>query len=79
VGVKPSFVHDGGTAEGNLGPYSSPIDTGKPSSSNNLPMFKFELGWLLRDGFMKMIKNVWDCVNDIWGGGDSMRCWQSKI
>jgi hypothetical protein len=34
------------------------IDTGKPSSSNNPPMFKFELGWLLRDGFMDMVRDV---------------------
>jgi hypothetical protein len=52
------------------------IDTGTASSSNNQPMFKFELGWLLRDGFMEMVKNVWDSVKD---GEDSMRCWQSKI
>jgi hypothetical protein len=52
------------------------IDTGTPSSSNNQPMFKFELGWLLRDGFMEMVRNVWDSVKD---EEESMRCWQSKI
>jgi hypothetical protein len=39
-------------------------------------MFKFELGWLLRDGFMEMVRNVWDSVKD---EEESMRCWQSKI
>lgn len=23
------------------------------------PSFKFELGWLLREGFMEMIKDIW--------------------
>jgi hypothetical protein len=31
------------------------VDTGQPSQSNNAPMFKFELGWLLRDGFMGIV------------------------
>jgi hypothetical protein len=34
------------------------IDTRNTSSSNNQPMLKFELGWLLRDGFTDMIKEV---------------------
>ena len=33
-------------------------------STNNLsssyqPQFKFELGWLLRDGFYEMVRDVW--------------------
>jgi hypothetical protein len=52
------------------------IDIGTPSSSNNQPMFKFELGWLLRDGFMEMVRNVWDSVKN---EEESMRCWQPKI
>jgi hypothetical protein len=52
------------------------IDTGKPSSGNNPPMFKFELGWLLRDGFMDMVRDVWNSVHD---REDVMRCWQVKI
>jgi hypothetical protein len=35
-------------------------------------MFKFELGWLLRDGFADMIKEVWNSVED---EEDTMRCW----
>jgi hypothetical protein len=34
------------------------IDTSKSSPSNNAPMFKFELGWLLREGFMEMVSIV---------------------
>jgi hypothetical protein len=39
-------------------------------------MFKFELGWLLRDGFMDMVRDVWNSVHD---REDVMRCWQVKI
>jgi hypothetical protein len=47
------------------------IDTGNSSSGNNHPMFKFELDWLLRDGFADMIKEVWDSVSD---ETNKMRC-----
>jgi hypothetical protein len=47
------------------------IDTEKPLSSNNTPMFKFELGWLLRDGFMEMVRDVCNSVSD---REDMMRC-----
>ena len=38
--------------------------------------FKFELGWLLRDGFMDMVKEVWESV-DL--GSTLMERWQAKI
>ena len=38
------------------------MDTGNPSSSNSHPYFKFELGWLLREGFMDMVKEIWASV-----------------
>jgi hypothetical protein len=40
------------------------------------PVFKFELGWLLRDGFIEMVKDIW--VNTI-GGRTPMERWQCKI
>jgi hypothetical protein len=48
-------------------------DMGTPSTGNNQPMFKFELGWLRRDGIMEMVNNVWDSVDYT---EDSVRCWQ---
>jgi branched-subunit amino acid permease len=42
------------------------IDTGKSSLSNNVPMFKFELGWLLRDAFMDMVSVFWKCMGMGW-------------
>ena len=40
------------------------LNTGDPSTSTCPPMFKFELGWLLRDGFMDMVRDIWLSVND---------------
>jgi hypothetical protein len=37
-------------------------DTGRAPSSGNQPLFKFELGWLLRDGFANMVKEIWESV-----------------
>jgi hypothetical protein len=39
-------------------------------------MFKFELGWLLRDVFKNMVSGVWRSVSD---RSNMMRCWQIKI
>jgi hypothetical protein len=39
-------------------------------------VFKFELGWLLRDGFADMVKNIWLNENK---GSNAMERWQSKI
>jgi hypothetical protein len=46
------------------------------SPSNITPMFKFELGSSLRDGFLDMVSEVWRSVSD---RNDMMRCWQMKI
>jgi hypothetical protein len=77
MGIKPSIVHSGGVDEGDLRSYPLLlIDSGKSSPSNKPPMFKFELGWLLRDVFVDMVSGVWNSVAD---QDDKMRCWQSKI
>jgi hypothetical protein len=34
------------------------LNTGEPNT-NTQPMFKFEQGWLLRDGFIDMIREIW--------------------
>lgn len=47
------------------------IHTRNTSTSNIQPMFKFELGWLLRDCFVDMVKELWNSVND---KEDKMRC-----
>jgi hypothetical protein len=39
-------------------------------------MFKFELGWLLCDGFIDMIRDVWSNTTI---GQSSMERWQGKI
>jgi hypothetical protein len=35
------------------------LDTSRISSGSTYNMFKFELGWLLRDSFANMVKNIW--------------------
>jgi hypothetical protein len=39
-------------------------------------MFKFELGWLLREGFMDMVQDIW--MNNVVGDSPMER-WQGKI
>jgi hypothetical protein len=36
------------------------LNSGEPSFMATQPMFKFELGWLLRDGFIEMVKDIWE-------------------
>jgi hypothetical protein len=40
------------------------------------PMFKFELGWLIRVGFMDMVRDIW---TNILVGSTPMERWQGKI
>jgi hypothetical protein len=40
------------------------------------PQFKFELGWLLRDGFCDMVRDVWHSVAV---EGTPLERWQAKI
>jgi hypothetical protein len=52
------------------------LDTGQTSSCNSITMFKFKLGWLLRDGFANIVKNIW--LNEK-AGSTPMEKWQAKI
>jgi hypothetical protein len=52
------------------------LDTGRAPSNGYQPLFKFELGWLLYDGFADMVKEIWESVA---GGEDVMRPWQTRI
>ena len=49
--------------------------TNNPSSSYQ-PQFKFELGWLLRDGFCDMLRDVW---HSVLVEGTPLERWQAKI
>jgi hypothetical protein len=35
------------------------LNSGESSLMATQPMFKFELGWLLRDSFMDMVRDIW--------------------
>ena len=52
------------------------LNTRDSSSNATQYQFKFELGWLLRDGFMDMVKEVWESVDP---GPTPMETWQTKI
>ena len=52
------------------------LSTGDSCSNFNQRQFKFELVWLLHDGFMDMVKEVWESV-DL--GSTLMERWQAKI
>jgi hypothetical protein len=47
-----------------------------PSKPNNTNMFKFQLSWLLKEGFYEMVAQVWQRENR---GTTSLEKWQNKI
>jgi hypothetical protein len=51
------------------------LDTGL-SAPQSTPKFKFELSWLLKDGFYDMIAEIWQTENK---GSMPMEKWQNKI
>jgi hypothetical protein len=52
------------------------INTGQNHPYSNHTLFKFKLGWLLRDGFANMVKNIWSAEI---GSGTAMERWKAKI
>jgi hypothetical protein len=52
------------------------LNSGEISRIATQPMFKFELGWLLRDGFLDMVRDIW--ANTTMGR-TPMERWQGKI
>jgi hypothetical protein len=51
------------------------LDGGEPSHKGNVRNFKFELGWLTRDGFFDLVKEVWESENR---GRSPMEQWLNK-
>jgi hypothetical protein len=51
------------------------LTTGMPTSPPKRP-FKFELGWLLREGFSDMVKNVWE---QHYVAGSPIQRWNCKL
>jgi exonuclease III len=52
------------------------LNSGESAHMATQPMFKFELGWLLRDGFLDMVRDIW--TNTVVGDSPMQR-WQGKI
>jgi hypothetical protein len=52
------------------------LNSSESSFMATQPMFKFELGWLLRDGFMEIVREIW--AHTVVGH-TPMERWQGKI
>jgi hypothetical protein len=52
------------------------LNSGESSHLATQPMFKFELGWLLRGDFMDMMRDIW---SNTQVGRTPMERWQGKI
>jgi hypothetical protein len=52
------------------------LKSGDNTSRSTQPQFKFETGWLLRDGFIDMKRDIWSNTSS---GGTPMEEWQGKI
>jgi hypothetical protein len=52
------------------------LNIGQSSSNRGHSMFKFELGWLLREGFAEMVQEIWSRDYQVT---DPMQKLQTKI
>jgi hypothetical protein len=52
------------------------IDTGEITPSVKIPVFKFELCWLLREDFYGIVAEIWQQENN---GHTPLQIWQNKI
>jgi len=52
------------------------LNTGETTGVVNPPMFKSELGWLLREGFFDLVKDTWLSVHE---GHAPLERWQAKV
>jgi hypothetical protein len=51
------------------------LNLGETSTRDSEPLFKFECEWLLREGFIDMIREIWSNYT----GGNPIEQWQRKI
>ena len=52
------------------------LNTGSSTHQNKQPTFKFERGWLIRDGFFVMIARLWQSETS---GNIALERWQNKV
>ena len=52
------------------------LDTGEDRGNNKQPQFKFEPGWLMREGFFDLVPEVWTKEQK---GSNALQRWQNKI
>jgi hypothetical protein len=51
------------------------LNSGETSTRGTEPAFKFESGWLLREGFIDMIRDIWSSYTT---GANPIERWQGK-
>jgi len=52
------------------------LNTGVATHGGNQQLFRFELGWLTREGFADLVRDIWAKENK---GSFPMKRWQHKI
>ncbi|PVH35203.1 hypothetical protein PAHAL_7G126000 [Panicum hallii] len=52
------------------------LNTGEAQPNVGQPNFKFELGWLMREGFREKVSQIW---SQEYGGSSALERWQNKI
>ena len=63
--------------DGNISDHTPLIlNTGSSTHQKSQRPFKFERGWLIRDGFYDMVAQIWQSEN---GGSTPLERWQNKI
>ena len=63
--------------DGNISDHTPLIlNTGSSTHQKGQRPFKFERGWLIRDGFYDMVAQIWQSEN---GGSTPLERWQNKI
>jgi hypothetical protein len=52
------------------------LNSSETSTSSHEPLFKFEYGWLLKEGFVDMIRGIWSSHSE---GNNPNERWQGEI
>jgi hypothetical protein len=52
------------------------LNTGTKAQEHSHHQFKFELGWLIHDGFFDMVTEIWQRDH---GGESAVEIWKNKI
>lgn len=76
MGTKNSFGHGSCLESGSIDHTPLLLNTGEGTLDKKQPLFKFELGWLIKDGFFELVSEVWSNEKR---GVTPLQKWQNKI